>query len=294
MKQVIPFRSQNDAIIQEMRKFTPPNAGTAKVYQGAIRVYLEFCDVSGMSPGCAESLREYQERLIKAGNNERTINTAIAGIRKGILTAAINLGMSQRDYENLKSSLIGKDGIKQITIPVNIKEDRILTPEELELVIKKASPRTRLFIEFLSSTGCRASEMIGAMWKKITPKNNGIKVLSIIGKGKKQRLIDIPLDLLDRIHEVFNGKTYLFESVKGKQISPIYMTQEISKVIAKTLKGKRSSAHDLRHYFATEMIKKTGKIKAVSQYLGHSSVKITLDIYTHEKLTAEDLFGGSL
>ncbi len=44
------------------------------------------------------------------------------------------------------------------------------------------------------------------------------------------------------------------------------------------------SAHKLRHSFATIKIAKTGKIKAVSEYLGHSSTSITLDMYVHEEL----------
>ncbi len=39
------------------------------------------------------------------------------------------------------------------------------------------------------------------------------------------------------------------------------------------------------------MIGKTGKLKAVSEYLGHFSTAITMDVYLHENLTSSDLFG---
>ena len=48
-------------------------------------------------------------------------------------------------------------------------------------------------------------------------------------------------------------------------------------------------APTLRHSFATEKIAKTGKIKGVSEYLGHSSSSITLDMYVHEELTDDEL-----
>ena len=47
-------------------------------------------------------------------------------------------------------------------------------------------------------------------------------------------------------------------------------------------------AHTLRHSFVTIMINRTGKIKAVSNYLGHGSASITLDMYVHQKLDKKD------
>ena len=47
--------------------------------------------------------------------------------------------------------------------------------------------------------------------------------------------------------------------------------------------GLRTSAspHTLRHSFATVAIEKGANIKAVSQIMGHSSCRITIDLYTH-------------
>lgn len=44
---------------------------------------------------------------------------------------------------------------------------------------------------------------------------------------------------------------------------------------------KRIRMHDLRHSFATNMICNGANIVAVSKYLGHSSIDITLKTYTH-------------
>ena len=40
----------------------------------------------------------------------------------------------------------------------------------------------------------------------------------------------------------------------------------------------------LRHSFATRCIEKGADSKALSEILGHSSVKITLDIYVHSNM----------
>ena len=39
--------------------------------------------------------------------------------------------------------------------------------------------------------------------------------------------------------------------------------------------------HDMRHTFATLMLRNRADLNTVSRMLGHSSVKITLDVYGH-------------
>ena len=42
--------------------------------------------------------------------------------------------------------------------------------------------------------------------------------------------------------------------------------------------------HDLRHNYATYMYRHGVNVKTISTVLGHSSVKITMDIYAHPDL----------
>jgi integrase/recombinase XerD len=58
----------------------------------------------------------------------------------------------------------------------------------------------------------------------------------------------------------------------------------------KTL-GKNISPHTLRHSFCTNMLLvKNKSLKAVSNYVGHSSTSITADMYVHSQLVPEDVF----
>ncbi len=49
-------------------------------------------------------------------------------------------------------------------------------------------------------------------------------------------------------------------------------------------------AHALRHSFAARSDRRTGKTQALSQYLGHSSVAITMSIHVHESPDDGELF----
>jgi len=53
--------------------------------------------------------------------------------------------------------------------------------------------------------------------------------------------------------------------------------------------GKHFSPHGCRHTFATRAIERTGKLKAISKYLGHASVSITLDMYVHEEIADDEI-----
>ena len=67
-----------------------------------------------------------------------------------------------------------------------------------------------------------------------------------------------------------------------------YVSNQIAK-LGRHILGRRISAHTFWHSFATRKIKETAKIQAVSEYLGHSSVAITLSLYCHDELSEEDL-----
>jgi integrase len=40
-------------------------------------------------------------------------------------------------------------------------------------------------------------------------------------------------------------------------------------------------SHDLRHTFASLLIQQNANVKYIQQLLGHSSINITLDVYSH-------------
>jgi integrase/recombinase XerD len=107
--------------------------------------------------------------------------------------------------------------------------------------------------------------------------------MRVIGKGNKERKVDIEKTLFDEIRATFPGKTWLFQTRSGKPYRTNYVSYEIIKAGRRIL-GRRISAHSMRHSFATLTIREGASIKAVSEYLGHSSTAITMDMYVHESL----------
>jgi len=53
---------------------------------------------------------------------------------------------------------------------------------------------------------------------------------------------------------------------------------------------KPFSPHALRHYFATHSLRNGAWLEIVSRILGHASVAITIDLYTH--INSEEMHDG--
>ena len=77
-----------------------------------------------------------------------------------------------------------------------------------------------------------------------------------------------------------NSDDFVFISPDGTPVTPNAVTLAFKRIIKKAgLKDIR--LHDLRHTHATLMLKAGVHPKVVSERLGHASIGITLDIYSH-------------
>jgi len=169
-----------------------------------------------------------------------------------------------------------------------VEEEKYLEPEEVQALIAGCSPRIGLIVEALWQTGLRISELAGAKWSDLAPTPNGHHKLEVRGKGNKIRKVKIGAELIDRIRDVFAGGTWILEH-SGKPYNTTYIWRRVRHYGERVL-GRRVGPHTLRHSFATAMIDRTGNIKAVSRYLGHSDVSTTLAMYFHKaELPEEDL-----
>ena len=164
-----------------------------------------------------------------------------------------------------------------------------LTSEEVRLLTEAVNgsrnhQRDRLLILLLFQTGLRISEAL-----KITPSSiqtfEGKPVLSVMGKGKKPRLVACPERLAEKL------KSYAYEKKIGPKdrLFPINRSrawQIIKEASIKAGLKKRVYPHLLRHSDAIERLRQTGNPKALQLQLGHSSTVMTMRYLS--TLTQED------
>lgn len=158
-----------------------------------------------------------------------------------------------------------------IRYPVNITEPRFLSPEEIKKLIDAAqgSPLLPLIITALY-TGMRYGEIERLDWHDIDFKNGMITVRL----SKSKRFRKIPL------HEEL-AKILCPMASKGRCFPITQHEFEWKFILLKRKAGiENFRFHDLRHTFASIMIRSGVDILTVSKLMGHGDIKTT-QIYAH-------------
>lgn len=193
--------------------------------------------------------------------------------------------------------------IKLPTIPQ--AEKRALTDEEKE-AIKKCifTPMEAAFVNIAFGCGLRRGEILALMKSDIDFESKKIHVrrsLSFVNsvselkepktKGSK-RSVDAPEWVLDSLNSYCSElrSLYLFHGQNGAVISQSTyrrMWKHIFDKINTQLGGKKNlivtdiTPHMFRHNYATMLYYAGVDVKEAQRLLGHSSVRVTLEIYTH-------------
>ena len=74
---------------------------------------------------------------------------------------------------------------------------------------------------------------------------------------------------------------FVFCSEKGTPLMKRNIYRAFNNIIEKSEIQSPVTFHSFRHSFATRLLEKGADIKTVSNLLGHRSIQITLDIYSH-------------
>lgn len=143
-------------------------------------------------------------------------------------------------------------------------------------------------------TGIRIGELCALQWNDITDdyiqinktmfrvKADNTKTAVKIGTPKSEsskRIIPTPQGLLPLIDK-YRKSGYVLSNHKSDYTEPRLMQIKFEKIITEC-KLKRITFHALRHTFATRCIEAGVDVKTLSEILGHSDVKTTLNRYVH-------------
>lgn len=157
----------------------------------------------------------------------------------------------------------------------------IEAPSALEPV-KKVALRNRAMLEILFSTGMRISELCALNRNQI----DGSGRIFIMGKGKKERFVYLTpraqqhlerylRTRKDNCPALFIPYSGLNVSKKNKRISINYLQSKIKYYREKLKINVPTSAHSLRHGFATYLAEQGANPAAIQVLLGHESLSTT-------------------
>ena len=86
---------------------------------------------------------------------------------------------------------------------------------------------------------------------------------------------------IDQAGDLWSENGLIFASESGEPLKRHYITTYLFKPLLKRAGLPQIRFHDLRHTRATLLLIKNVNPKVVSEMLGHSSIAITLDTYSH-------------
>lgn len=195
--------------------------------------------------------------------------------------------LAKRDIESLAA-----EKIELARMPA--RDVEFMEGEELTRLLEapegsgESALRDRAILELFFSTGLRLSELAGLNRDSVNLKK---REFSVRGKGEKIRVVflseaarealakylaarkDIDPALFVRV-----AKTPAKES--DLRLTPRSIERMVKRCAAKAGIAKRVTPHQLRHSFATDLLRNGADIRSVQALLGHSHITTT-QIYTH-------------
>jgi len=190
--------------------------------------------------------------------------------------------------------------------PVKHDEIQPLTAEEVGIFLKATLNRKyskQHYALFLTAihTGMRSGELAGLQWGDIDWNSKYVTVRRSIVNGKvtqtktnrihKVDLSDAVILALQELKRTRQAEwlkegentipEWVFCNERGNPIDMRTLKRRHFKKVLAKAELRKIRFHDLRHTFATLLITQGESLAYVKDQLGHSSIKMTVDTYTH-------------
>ena len=219
----------------------------------------------------------------------------------------ILITLSQAYNKAIELNMLYVNPCKGVEIPSKEKRKAVaFTEDEQNAFLSHCRENTtynNLFV-FALNTGLRMGELLALTWEDYDETNQIISVnknLSVINdysedKIKQKTVIDTTktetsariVPLSERAKEVLKNQkenTSKYRLIFSSNAGTALEKRNIYKALNKRLESAKITSpitfHSLRHSFATRLLERGADIKTVSELLGHKSIQITLDIYSH-------------
>lgn len=252
-------------------------------YDTIIRKHILSHDIStiNMINLTTKEIYDYSEQLRKEGLSSKTINDIL-------VVLGLILKYTEDIYEISKPKIKFKK--------VQKKELRVLSSQEqmvLERFLLQETNSYKLGVLIALYTGIRIGELCALQWEDVQfdriiinktvqrLKRGERTVLCVTTPKTSSSIRDIPIpQFLKKYLELFREKGSVVKNLRGNSVEPRLMQMTFDKYIEECGLAK-TNFHALRHTFATRCVESGFDIKSLSDILGHSDVKTTLNRYVH-------------
>ena len=238
-----------------------------------------------------DDIQDYADRLLAAGSEPSTIRNAIMPVRVICSWRRREVPVNPTDGLRLPAVRSGRD--------------RIASPAEAELLLAALRADDRPLWATALYAGLRRGELMGLRWQDVDLVVGVLRVARAWDPKEREmvapksaagvRRVPIPAALRAYIAplKLSSGAETdaLVFGVRGEPFSASSVGERANRAW-KTAKLEPITLHECRHTFASLMIAAGVNAKALSTFMGHANISITLDRYGHLMPGAEDEAAG--
>jgi integrase len=247
---------------------------------------------------------------------------------RGLYRQKLDAGLSPRSVQYVhvtlhkalkqavRDGLVPRNATESVKPPqVRREEIRPLTPEQVKTLFEAAKwDRLEALYVLAVTTGLRQGELLGLKWDDVDMEAGTLQVRRTLTTAKGGPVLSAPktkgsrrtvklsqtalealrshlarqLEEIGRVGSLWRENSLIFASEVGEPLRRQYVTARRFKPLLRRAGLPEIRFHDLRHTCATLLLTKNVNPKVVSEMLGHASIAITLDTYSHVLPTMQE------
>jgi integrase len=206
-------------------------------------------------------------------------------------------------------SLVPRNVCEVVKAPRAVSEEiQPLNREQAKILLRAArGDRLEAFYVMAIATGLRLGELLGLKWEDVDLENGVVRVRRTLTRNRGRLLLGEPKTKRSRrtvrltqttmkaleahracqkeeeeiLGDLYKCQNLVFTTGRGTPVNPSNLRQRSFAPLLKKAGLPSIRLHDLRHTCATLLLSKNINPKIVSEMLGHATVAITLDTYSH-------------
>jgi integrase len=238
-------------------------------------------------------VERFIQTKVESGLSGKTVRNLLL-VLQGIMSLALD------------NDLIDRSPIRNRHKPTVDKHEKpIWSPTQLLNILSGAPTGLRAFFDCVALTGTRLGEVLALKWKHVDLERRILRIEHSLWRGQllspktTASTRDIPLGSAlnetlrtHRENSLHRGPDdFVFCKKDGSALDPDVLRKDALYPILDRLgiprKKGASGFHTFRHSAASIVNEQTGNLKLAQKFLGHSTIKMTADIYTHTSAEAE-------
>lgn len=277
----ITFNQFADRFLEDVARYTMKEK-TLESYESYLRLHIRpelgNLKLSSITP---QHVQRIYSKKLNSGLSKKTVHHIHTYLHR-VLNQAV------------KWELIYRNPCDSVTPPrVDKRPPSVWTVNEAKAFLGAVTGHRWEGIYLIAlTTGARRGEILGMEWQNINWNKGTITIVKTVNeiRGRatvgdpktklSRRTIVLPSVVVDLLRSNRKSSGWIFPSEKGTPITPRNLLRHFYSVL-NTLDIPHIRFHDLRHTAATILLQKDVHPKLVQELLGHSSITLTLDTYSH-------------